>query len=243
MQLTSLNDITTRHRHIFLSPHYDDVVFSCGGTLGVQLSNGLHPLIITIFGGVPSPDTQLSSLAMSDHRAMGIAPVQGIGAAVEERRKEDRAAMGYLELDYLWLDYLDAIYRGNPPYYPTKESLIGGDVNAADLAIDRQLAQDLVALHDRLPDTSWYAPLGIGRHVDHQIVSSAIDRLVKRNAKVYYYEEMPNALQPGALDARLAELGGSFEPALVEMSEFLAARLETSDMYTSRIDLDFGGSA
>ena len=24
MQLTSLNDITTKYRHIFLSPHFDD---------------------------------------------------------------------------------------------------------------------------------------------------------------------------------------------------------------------------
>ena len=243
MQLTSLNDITTHHRHIFLSPHFDDAIFSCGGTIGVQLSSGIRPLVITVFGGVPSANTRLSPLAAQDHRDMNIAPVQGVGAAIELRRQEDRQAMNYLELDYLWLDYLDAIYRGTPPYYPAKESLIGGDVNPADLAIDRQLAEDLVALHERLPDAAWYAPLGIGRHVDHQLVSSAIDRLVQRNAKVYFYEEMPYALQPGALDARLAELGGSFEPALVEMSEFMAVRLETSDMYASRLRPDFGDAA
>ncbi len=33
MQLKSFDDITTRYRHIFLSPHFDDVVYSCGGTV------------------------------------------------------------------------------------------------------------------------------------------------------------------------------------------------------------------
>ena len=243
MRLTSFDEITTRHRHIFLSPHFDDVIFSCGGTIGVQLSSGLRPLVITVFGGVPPANTQLSPLAQQDHRVMGFSPVQGVGAAVEARRKEDEAAMDYLDLDYMWLDYQDAIYRGTPPYYPTKEALIGGDVNPADLSIDRQLAQDLMALNERLPDVAWYSPLGIGRHVDHQLVSSAVDRLVQKNEKVYYYEEMPYVLQPGALNARLTELGGAFEPTLVEMSEFMAVRLETSDMYASRIDLDFGSVA
>ena len=243
MQLTSLNDITTYSRHIFLSPHFDDVIFSCGGTIGVQLSSGVRPLVITVFGGVPSATTRLSPLAQQDHRDMDIAPVQGVGAAIELRRQEDQRVMEYLDLDYLWLDYLDAIYRGTPAYYPTKTSLIGGDVNPSDLAIDRQLAQDLVALHERLPDAAWYAPLGIGRHVDHQLVCSAVDRLVQRNAKVYFYEEMPYVLEPGALDARLAELGGAFEPGLVEMSEFLPVRIEASEMYTSRIRPDFGDVA
>ena len=120
---------------------------------------------------------------------------------------------------------------------------MGGDVNPADLAIDRQLAQELVALHERLPDTAWYAPLGIGRHVDHQLVCSSVDRLVQRGANVYFYEEMPYALQAGALDARLTELGGTYEPKLVEMSEFMALRLEASDMYASRIRPDFGDAA
>ncbi|GAC1389097.1 MAG: PIG-L family deacetylase [Ktedonobacteraceae bacterium] len=243
MQLTSLNDITTKYRHIFLSPHFDDVVYSCGGTLGVQLSNGLHSLVITIFGGVPSANTQLSSLATQMHREMGINPSQGVGAAIETRRKEDAAALDYLQVDYLWLDYLEAIYRGSPAYYTTKSQLTDGDVNSADLTIDHQLAQDLVALQERLPDTVWYAPLGIGRHVDHQLVSSAADRLVQRGAKVYLYEEFPAVLKAGAREARIQELGEALEPALVEMSEMLPYRLEAADMYTSQIGSNFGDQA
>ncbi len=243
MQLKSLNDITTKYRHIFLSPHFDDVVFSCGGTLGVQLSNGLRPLVITIFGGVPSENVQLSPVATQIHREMGINPSQGVGAAIETRRREDAAALDYLQVDYLWLDYLEAIYRGNPAYYTTKEELIGGSVNDADLAIDHQLAQDLVALADRLPDAVWYGPLGTDHHVDHQLASSAVDRLVQRGTKVYLYEELPYVLKAGALETRMQELGENLEPALVEMSEMLPYRLEASDMYSSQIGPNFGDQA
>src|SRR5581483_1829330 len=105
LRLTSLNDITTKYRHIFLSPHFDDVVYSCGGTLGVQVSCGLRPLVITIFSGPPAPNQELSPLAIQEHRKMGVGVTQEPGYAIEVRQKEDAAALDYLQADYLWLDY------------------------------------------------------------------------------------------------------------------------------------------
>ena len=237
MQLKSFDEITKSHRHIFLSPHFDDVVYSCGGTIGVQVNTGLHPLVITVFAGIPSPTTEMSPFAAQVHREMGFR--QNPQIAVTTRREEDARALGYLQADYLWLDYLDAIYRGMPPYYYNKGELIGGDVHPGDLWIDRELAENLVALSDRLPDTVWYAPLGVGRHVDHQIVSSAIDRLIQRGASVKLYEDFPYVLTQGALEARLQEFGGTLEPALVEMSEMLHLRQEASEMYASQVERNF----
>ncbi len=241
MQITSLNDITRKYRHIFLSPHFDDVIYSCGGTLGVQVSSGLHPLIITVFAGIPSSGLQLSPFAQLLYRQAGISLTQGVGSLVEARRKEDTAACDYLECDSLWLDYLDAAYRGNPAYYPKEADVIGGEVHPADQGIDKQLAEQLLALQQRLPDTVWYAPVGAGRHVDHQLVCSAVDRLVQKGAKVYFYEDFPYVYKDhGALNARLQELGGAFEPMLVEVSEFLPARLTASEMFASQIIANFG---
>jgi LmbE family N-acetylglucosaminyl deacetylase len=242
LQLTSFNDITTQHRHIFLSPHFDDAVYSCGGTLGVQVSCGLRPLVITIFGGIPSATLQLSPFAQRVQQEMGADNTKGPGNAVEIRRKEDATALDYLEVDYLWLDYIDALYRGSPAYYTDRNQLIGGDVHPADATIDRQLAADLLALQERLPDAAWYAPLGVGRHVDHQIVCSAADRLAQRGAKVYYYEEFPYILQAGNLDARKQELGVPFEPTLVEMSEMLPIRIAAAEMYPSQVSANFGNN-
>jgi LmbE family N-acetylglucosaminyl deacetylase len=241
VQLKSFDEITTKYRHIFLSPHLDDVIYSCGGTLGVQVSCGLRPLVINIFAGIPNPNLQLGPYAQEVQRLMGFQ--QNAAAAMAARRKEDAAALDYLRVDYLWLDYLDAIYRGTPAYYANRGQLIGGEVHPADLAIDKQLAQDLVALQQRLPDAVWYAPLGIGRHVDHQIVCSAADRLIQQGAKVNFYEDFPYVLQEGAREARLKELGGALDAVYVEMSEMLHLRQEASEMYTSQIELNFESKA
>ena len=237
MQLNSFDDISRTHRHIFLSPHFDDAVYSCGGTIGVQVSDGLRPLVITVFGGAPTSPLQLSPFAANIHRTMGFP--QDAQAAVAARRREDAAALDYLHADYLWLDYPDAIYRGTPPYYTSDLQLVGGHVHPGDLWIDKELAQNLVALHERLPDAVWYAPLAVGRHVDHQIVCSAADRLIQRGANVKLYEDFPYVTDEGALEERLKDFGGTLEPALVEMSEMLPLRLEAAGMYTSQTGLNF----
>jgi len=241
LQLNSFNDIQRSHRHIFLSPHFDDVIYSCGGTLGVQASAGLRPLVITVFGGAPAAPVEFSQLATDVHRQMGFR--QDAQAAVATRRREDSAALDYLRADYLWLDYVDAIYRGTPPYYTNEQQLIGGEVHPGDLWIDRELAQNLVALHERLPDAVWYAPLAVGGHVDHQIVCSAADRLVELGANVKLYEDFPYVLKGGALEKRLNDFGNTLEPALIEMSEMLALRQEAAAMYASQIDVNFDNKA
>lgn len=239
MQLTSINDITKKYRHIFLSPHFDDVVYSCGGTLGVQVSSGLRPLVITVFGGSPHINTPLSPFAQHMHGKWGADPAKGASGVIQIRRKEDATALEYLQADYLWLDYSDAIYRGSPAYYTSDRQLIGGEVHSGDQAAEKQLGQLLLDLQSGLPDAAWYAPLGIGRHVDHQIVCSAADRLVQCGTKVYFYEDFPYVLQDGALQERIEDLGASYEPNLVEMSEFLPARQEASKMYASQINTNF----
>jgi len=169
---------------------------------------------------------------------MGFRQDTPVEEVVAMRRKEDIKALDYMQADYLWLDYPDAIYRGTPAYYASDGQLIS-EVNPGDMGIDTKLAQDLVTLHERLPDTVWYAPLGAGRHVDHQIVCSAVDRLIQRGANVKLYEDFPYVLESGALEARLQDLGGTLEPAFVEMSEMLHLRQEAAEMYASQIQLNF----
>src|ERR1700693_6175350 len=101
LQLKSFDEITKSHRHIFLSPHLDDVVYSCGGTLSVQVSSGLRPLVITVFGGTPSADQSLTPLATQVIREMGY---DNAVRLAETRRKEDQAALDLLQVDYLWLE-------------------------------------------------------------------------------------------------------------------------------------------
>src|SRR5437667_2328523 len=103
LQLKSLADVAANYQYIYLSPHFDDVVYSCGGTIGMQARSGQRPLVITVFAGVPPSALEISSFALKMHTVMGFG--SDVQAVIAARRKEDADALEYLHADYLWLDY------------------------------------------------------------------------------------------------------------------------------------------
>lgn len=239
MQLTSIDQIASDYRNIYIQPHFDDATLSCGGTIALQAATGTgkRPLIITVFGGVPQEDSRLSGFASQVQQQTGLGP--NGAEAVRARRAEDAAAAEQLGADTLWLDYLDALYRGTPPLYQSEDSLFG-EVNAGDLSLDEELAALLMNIHERAPLAVIYAPLGIGHHVDHQLCCSAADRLAQRNLNVKFYEDFPYVTQSGALEERQRELSLAMEPELVEVSGMMHAKEDAVLQYTSQVPRLFG---
>ncbi|HEU5441383.1 MAG TPA: PIG-L family deacetylase [Ktedonobacterales bacterium] len=232
MQLTSLDQIDRNYRHIYLQPHFDDAALSAGGAIALQHETGQRPLIVTVFGGIPPAGAQISAYAQQLHQRMGLG--NDIAEAVRKRRAEDAAAADILGADTLWLDYLDAIYRGSPALYTAEEQLFGA-VNPGDLQLDEELAGVFGQIVERSPQAAIYAPLGIGGHVDHQLCCSAADRLAQRKVNVKFYEDFPYVTQPGALAARQSQLNIQMEPELVEISGMIPTKLEAATAYTSQI--------
>lgn len=250
MQITNLDAIKPEHRHIFVSPHFDDVAYSCGGALGTLASQGQRPLVITVFAGLPpfrlNPLTFASKagrpLAFRVHRGMGFGLAMSLNPAkiVALRRQEDARAFDYLQADYLWLDYLDSIYRGHARRYARIQQLLGGEVHPDDRVISEQLSQSLLSVHTRLPGSIWYFPLGIGRHVDHQLVSAAAQGLIEHGASVQFYEDFPYVTREGALPERLHELGSAFLPEQIQIKEAIDQRIAAAALYASQIKMSFG---
>lgn len=236
MHLESVDDIIRDYRAIYLQPHFDDAVLSCGGAIALQTATGQRALVITVFGGMPR-DTVMSPFAAQTLQRMGLGTDPR--TAVGQRREEDGAALASLGADTLWLDYPDAILRGTPPYYTSDETLFGA-VHPGDLGIDEQLADTLGKIHERAPLAAIYAPLGIGHHVDHQLVCSAADRLAQRKVNVKFYEDFPYVTNPGALVGRQRELGFAMEPEMVEISGLLRAKEEAVALYRSQVPQLFG---
>lgn len=237
MELTALDQINEQYRHIYLQPHFDDAALSCGGSIALQVATGQNVLIVTVFGGVPQDNLQLSQFARTLQQRDGLG-VNG-AEATRKRQQEDQAAAEVLKADTLSLDNLEALYRGSPAYYQSEEALFG-PVNPSDLALDEQLAQTFLAIHERAPLAALYAPLGIGHHVDHQLCCSAADRLAQRKINVKFYEDFPYVTQQGALEGRQRELGISMEPEMVEVSGTLRQREEAISRYTSQVPQLFG---
>src|SRR5437867_3552732 len=108
--------------HIFFSPHADDVVLSCGGTIHSLVSQNKPVEVIGVFAG--NTDSRYSAYARHLHAKWRLR-----GNPVDERWREDAAAMNQLGLTTVerW-DYLEAPYRSTAdghPLYSTNEQLTG----------------------------------------------------------------------------------------------------------------------
>jgi hypothetical protein len=79
-----------------------------------------------------------------------------------------------------------------------------------------------------------YAPLGIGRHVDHLLVFEAGSLLLARGFSVLFYEDFPYARHQQEYERRLAELPG-WEPQLQRFGErALRASIDAFGYYRSQ---------
>lgn len=212
---------------LFVSPHFDDVALSCGGTAARAARRGTAE-VVTVFAG-RSP-VSLSPFARFQHERWGYVD------AVDVRRQEDRAAMAILGARYRWLDFPDAIYRDD--LYQSDEELFG-PVKAEDEPIVQSVSRSLVAFTRQLAPRQVYLPLSVGQHVDHQICTSLAPTLAMEGAEVRLYEDVPYALTPGAVDVRIRQLGWSLSPIVVEIDDDLERRLAAIHCYASQLPTIF----
>ncbi len=197
-------------KHVYLSPHLDDAVLSCGGAIHRQVSAGDSVTVVTVFSGEAGAHgvaLPLSPFALLQHTYWGRPP-----RPMALRRAEDAAALTLLSAQWYHMGHLDAVYRssGGAWLYTDLDSLFD-QVDDRDPMIQAgaDLSAQLAGFLPRSKPATIYAPLAVGRHVDHQIVHSAACRLLARGRRVAFYEDYPYAGQPGALDAGLQAAGAS----------------------------------
>ncbi len=101
------NRLSRHPQHLFLSPHLDDAVFSCGGQIVLLREQGASVHVVTAFtGDAPEPEAPLSDFAALLH-ALWDAGDNPFAV----RREEDRCALHLLGVTWTHLLYQDAIYR------------------------------------------------------------------------------------------------------------------------------------
>lgn len=235
MQITNRDQIDGRYAHIFLSPHLDDAALSCGGAIARHDADGARVLVVTLCTALPDSSTPFSSFAAATHATWKLAPEEAVSA----RLREDELAMERLGADFYWADFSDAIYR-MPDVYINNESLFG--TPAPNDPLGPELVALLVDLRRRAPNATFYAPLGIGNHVDHQLVCAAA--LIDANGTTTaLYEDVPYVLREGALDQRFGALGGRFVPSTIDIDDGLSRKIGAIEAYTSQVDDLFGSTA
>ena len=193
---------------IYLSPHLDDAVLSCGGLIYEQAQAGFKPEIWTLTAGSPNLNA-LPQIAKQLHQEWGITP-----DAPKIRRAEDVCACQRLGAVARHLTWNDCIYR----YKSDGEALIqlNNDIFLAKPE-DELISEIAKMLHQSVPeDAQLIVPMSIGKHVDHHLTHLAAK--ASGLASLYYADypyvtfnhEQINTLENGSwtrLPAVISEQG------------------------------------
>lgn len=215
--------------HIYLSPHLDDAVLSCGGMIHRQTHAGERVKVVTVCAG-DQPRGPLSDFARSLHQRW-----EALGDAVTARRAEDLAALKALNAEAIHLAVPDCIYRTDPasgqPLYTSREALFG-EVHPAEAALAQTIAGEIAAVLRGAQPHRLYVPLGLGNHVDHQLARRAAELA---GGVFAYFEDYPYAAQ-GSAKRAMTPPGRALTPEVVPLTQAdLAAKVEAIAAYASQI--------
>ncbi len=217
--------------HLFLSPHLDDAVLSCGGTIHRLTQQEESVVILTIMAGDPPSPLPQSPIIQDLHQRwdVGYNPITN-------RRTEDERAAKRLGARPVHMLIPDCVYRTSDALvlYPSEESLW-----AKPHPMDNALA---ILVETPLPFaaeiTSLYMPMGVGHHVDHQIVRDWALTLGKANPQlsVKLYEEYPYTRDKIAVTQARRLIAAEMNPKIVALDEVnVAAKTEAISCYKSQI--------
>jgi LmbE family N-acetylglucosaminyl deacetylase len=212
-------------RWIYLSPHFDDAVLSCGGLIFEQARQGIPVEIWTVFAGNPPPGP-LSMFAQATHFLWGTS--DGM-KTVALRKAEDREAARLVGAKLIHFDFSDCIYRRSPMGGYLYTENVFTSPHPLDLKLPNRIAR-AIKPQMRQEDVL-VCPLTLGGHVDHVLVRRAAEslhRLLRYYADVPYVLNNPQTLDP-AIDTMQDEFFGISE-------EGLRAWLDGVAAYKSQID-------
>ncbi|MEO7793271.1 MAG: PIG-L family deacetylase [Thermoanaerobaculia bacterium] len=222
-------------RWLFLSPHLDDAVLSCGGQIARAARDGAGIDIVTIFAGdEPGPgDPTASPLVTKIFELWQLAP----GEVMVTRRGEDEEACRVLAARPAHWELQEAIHRRDPAdstvLYPTLAQLFG-PVAPQEEPLVAGLAQRFSGLSGVREGTQVVAPLGVGGHVDHRIVRAAAERAF--GASLLYYEEFPYIVWKMFALRRAGIFGRSWEALRNPLErQDVAARIAAIACYASQV--------
>ncbi len=211
---------------LFVSPHLDDVVFSCGGTLYRFSEAGWKTVLATVFtASVRHPD----GFALACQLDKGLPPDVDYMAI---RRQEDRQAAAISAVsEVLWLDFCEAPHRG----YHSAGELFSG-VHADD-QIHQEVAASLKTIVDQHQPQLTFLPQGLGDHVDHHQVIRASRAIPRLCGNICWYRDLPYAIRhPDAVPLEVP----ATRIVPVDITSTLETKLNAVSCYTSQLGFQFG---
>jgi len=176
-----------------MSPHLDDAVLSCGALLAHLAARHLIT-VVTVFTAAAPPPWSLP--ARRQLRALGrVDP----GDFFARRRAEDREVLTGIGAAAVHLGFRDALFRRGRrgPAYPTfRFDAARGRVASCDAGLAAEVSARAGEIARASQAHVVFAPLGVGRHVDHLITRRAA-RELGREIRIVYYSDFPYSQTAG----------------------------------------------
>ena len=212
-------------RYIYLSPHLDDAVLSCGGIILHQRKAGIPVEIWNWMCGIPTDNQPLSDLARKEHAGWEIDSAK---EAYIARLAEDRQAAARVDAQTRNFNLLDCIYRqADDGSFLYSEELFSSPHPADD-----HIVTEIAALiTENIQDGDvLVCPFSIGQHPDHVLVRRAAEQT---GYPLLYYADIPYTIwHPD----QFAECTAGFSAELIPVSiEELATWQDAVAAYASQI--------
>ncbi|WP_250007241.1 PIG-L family deacetylase [Actinoplanes sp. M2I2] len=201
---------------MFVSPHLDDAVLSCGAFLEA-VASACPVVVVTVFTAAAEPP--------HTYAARGFLEGCGAGDArtlFETRRQEDLDVLAQLRVRAVHLDFPDALFRrrrlrGGLPAragrllpelahrYPTyRYDIARGRLARGDRPMVAEVGAAVAAVAGATGARLVFCPVGVGRHVDHLIARQAGAQFGER---AVYFSDFPYD-QSSSVDQRFLSRNG-----------------------------------
>lgn len=211
-------------RQVFVSPHPDDAVWSCGGRLAALVMAGVDVLLVSCFDGDAEGDSPLPEAGWRSMLRPSL------------RRLEDRQVALTLGVGHASMGLIDAgLRRSDGEWRYLSSQALMGPSHPDDRSIVSSLAAALCC--HLLSSDHLHIPLAATSHVDHRIARQAAEAAAAalKLRALSYYEEFPYSIAPGA--GGPPGTGGLF-PRSIAVD--LAVWLHLGSRYRSQVRLIFG---
>ncbi|MBN1966829.1 MAG: PIG-L family deacetylase [Anaerolineae bacterium] len=177
------------YSHIYISPHLDDAVCSCGGLIKSQTARGERVLVLTLFTAGIEDENELPPYLRALHLVWGFGTTEGLNDPFAARRQEDLAALDMLGAAHQHIGWRGALYRqaSDGRFLYSGLSYFGPPVKE-DQRLLARIRRLMLSLRQQYPEAILYAPLGVGGHVDHRLTHQAA-RYVP--GPMRFYEDVP----------------------------------------------------
>ncbi len=213
---------------LFVSPHLDDVAFSCGGTLKKLVDRDWSVTLLTVF---------TASVANPAGFALRCQTDKGFASDIdymEVRREEDRTFASFMGVEHIIHGPLkEAPHRG----YESASELFAGVRENDDCW--SEVAKIVNGSADAIKPDLVFGPQGIGHHVDHlQTIKGML--AIKLSGRICWYRDTPYIIRsPEA--SRAQEISEWATERFVSIGTELAAKLTGCAQYQSQLEFQFAG--